>query len=228
MDFIKPAGRGRRIPAGIFLLAVASGACARRPPVLIPPSSGVEAVEGSGSASIEGAGAAIKGKFAFLFRRPGFGRVEAFDPIGRTVFLVLFGGGRGWFVLPGKQAFAEDEAGIMMARFLGIALLPEETLRLVSGTWEGDGAEDGWRVDRDELGRVAAGVKNDFRFEVREFFPGGGVPRQIGLSGPGTSGRLKVIKLGFNPPPRDEAFDVSFLRTYAVKTWDDILGLLDR
>jgi hypothetical protein len=39
---------------------------------------------------------------------------------------------------------------------------------------------------------------------------------------------MKVLKLGFNPAPHDEAFDASFLHAYALKTWDEILELLDR
>jgi hypothetical protein len=54
------------------------------------------------------------------------------------------------------------------------------------------------------------------------------VPREIGLEGPGTSGRVKVLKLGFNPPPRDDVFDTAFLRTFTPKTWPEILELLDR
>ena len=83
-------------------------------------------------------------------------------------------------------------------------------------------------MDRDAGGRVARGVRGGFSFTVRGFFPGDGVPREIGLEGPGTSGRVKVLKLGFNPPPREEAFDVAFLRAYAPKTWEEILELLDR
>jgi hypothetical protein len=37
-----------------------------------------------------------------------------------------------------------------------------------------------------------------------------------------------VLKLGFNPPLREAAFDVSFLRGYDLKTWAEILELTDR
>jgi hypothetical protein len=228
MGFIRPDGRRRRIQAGVLVLTGALAACAGRAPVLVPPSCPVDAIEGYASASIEGAEAALKGKFAFLFRRPGFGRVEAVDPIGRTAFLIFFRGGRASFVLPGKKVYAEDEARVMMERFLGVAFLPDETIRLLSGSWAEAGEENGWRVGRDERGRVARGERDGLSFAVREFFQGDAVPREIGLAGPGTSGRVKVLKLGFNPPQRDGAFDVSFLRSYALKSWDGILEILDR
>jgi hypothetical protein len=54
------------------------------------------------------------------------------------------------------------------------------------------------------------------------------VPREIGVSGPGGAGRIKILKLGFDPPPRPEVFDVAFLSAFAPKTWEEILELLDR
>jgi len=200
--------------------------CAGRAPRLVPPPEGVEAVEGFGSASLQGTEVAVKGRFAFVFRRPGFGRVEAHDPVGRTVFLMFFRDGRAYFVLPGKKVFAEERPETMMERFLGISILPDEMLRLLSGALPDEGG--GWNVERDDGGRIIGGRKDGFAFAVREFFPGAGVPRSLGFSGPGTSGRMKVLGLGFNPPSREGAFELSFLRSYALKTWAEIVELLDR
>jgi hypothetical protein len=233
MDSARPVDRGRVSLGAALLIAVALvlTACAPLPPRLVPPPAGVQAVEGFGSASIAGVDASIKGKFGFVFRRPGLGRVEAVDPIGRTAFLILFRADRAWFVLPGRKVYAEDEAGVMMERFLGVALLPDDAVRLLSGTWEASAntdADSGWSIGRDAGGRVARGVRGDFSFTVREFFPGDGVPREIDLEGPATSGRVKVLKLGFDPPPREESFDLAFLRVFAPKTWQEILELLDQ
>lgn len=231
MGSSRPVDGGRVLFAAALVTVSVFTACVRRPPVLIPPSCGVEAVEGFGSASVVGVDAAIKGKFGFVFRRPGLGRVEGLDPIGRTAFLIFFRDGRAWFVLPGKKAYAEDAADVMMERFLGVALLPGDAVRLLSGTWpaggEGDGESD-WSIEADAKGRAARGSRGDLTFTVREFFPGDAVPREIGLAGPGTSGRVKVLKLGFNPPPRPEVFDVAFLRAYAAKTWEAMLEILER
>jgi hypothetical protein len=231
MGSTRPAAGGRTLIAGALLAAGAAGACVRRPPVLIPPSEAVQAVEGFGSASISGAEASIKGKFGFVFRRPGLGRIEAVDALGRTAFVILFREGRAWFVLPGRKVFAEDGAAAMMERFLSIALLPDEALGLLSGTWSGAGAEDegaGWRIERDDEGRIGRGASGDFSFAVRAHFRGDGVPRELDVAGPGASGRVRVLKLGFDPPPRDEVFDTAFLRAYAPKTWEEILELLER
>ena len=115
-----------------------------------------------------------------------------------------------------------------MEGFLGIGILSVGVRGLFSGVGAEAGPESGWSVEQDEQGRVARGDRDGFAFAVREFFPGAAVPREIDLSGPGTAGRVKVLKLGFNPSPRDEAFDMAFLRAYTQKTWDGIMELLDR
>ncbi len=224
----RPAAIGRVSLVAPFLIAVSLAACAGRVPTLVPPSGGIEAVEGYASASISGADAAAKGRFAFVFRRPGFGRIEAVDPLGRTAFLVLFRGDRAWFVLTGKKAYAEDGARVTMERFLGTSLLPDEALALLSGLWTGFGPESGWTLERDDRGRIARCGRDGFLFIVREFFPGGGVPRRIDLTGEGTSGRLKVMELAFDPVAREAVFDTAFLRGYASKTWEEILDLIER
>ena len=226
MDSSRPVLRGRVSLASSLLIALVLAACAARLPRLVPPSGGIEAVEGFGSASIAGAEASLKGKFGFVFRAPELGRVEAVDPIGRTVFVIVFRDGRAWFALPGRKVYAEDDAETMMERFLGLALRPGEVIHLISGAWPDEGGR--WGIERDPEGRVVRGVDGEFSFAVRSFFPGDAVPHEIGLEGPTASGRVKVLKLGFNPEPRAEAFDTAFLRAYAPKTWDEILELLDR
>jgi hypothetical protein len=240
MDSIRPVERARVLLAGSLLIVAALTACVRRAPVLIPPSSGVEAVEGFGSASIIGTEASAKGKFGFVFRKEGLGRIEAVDPIGRTAFVIIFRQGRAWFILPGRKVYAEDSAGVMMERFLGVALEPREAVQLLSGTWmEGATcvtlkddvlfADDVWSFIDDDRGRIVEGSHDKFSFTVKSFFPGDAVPREIGLrSFLGTTDRVKVLRLGFNPPLRQEAFDVAFLRAYALKTWEGMLELLEK
>lgn len=220
--------RLRRLRAGAPLLAAFLAGCAGPPPVLVPPPGGVEAVEGYASASISGAEASVKGRFAFLFRRPGLGRIEAVDPLGRTVFLVHFREGRAWFVLPSKKAYAEADAETMMDRILGVVIRPDEALALLSGVWPEPGPDGGWTVGRDEQGRVAKGERDDFAFAVRAFFRGGAAPRELVLAGPGTTGRLKVLKLAFNPATRETAFETGFLGRFAAKSWEEIVELLER
>jgi hypothetical protein len=233
----RPAVRGRLsllppVVASALVLAALAAACAPRPPRLVPPASGVVAVEGVGSASVAGAEASVKGRFAFAFRRPDLGRIEAFDPLGRTAFLILLRDGRGWFILPGRKVYAEDAAAVMMGRVLGVALEPGDAVLLLSGVWPRDEATgtggDAWLPERDAEGRLASGRRGEYAFAIRAFFPGDGVPREIGLAGPGTTGKVKIAKLVFDPPERPAAFDPGFLRGYAALSWAEILELVGR
>jgi hypothetical protein len=216
---------GRGAAGVLFLLLVfVPVACSRRPPALVPPASGVEAVAGFGSAAVTGEEAEIKGKFAFLFRRPGWGRVETFDSFGGTLYYMIFAGDDAYLVIPRKKAYVTDRPGEMMARSLGFSLRPEDIIELLGGQWASGepGAAALWTLARDGNGRVARGERNGLVFTVDEFFPGAGVPRTIRFSRPGTSGRLKILSLEFNPPARSGAFETPFLRTYARKTWREI------
>jgi hypothetical protein len=203
--------------------------CAKRVPVLVPPAAGVEAVAGYGSASVEGGEMALKGKFAFNFRAPGLGRVEAFDPFGRMAYYIIFAADQAYLVLPSKKVYAKEAPQTLMSRFLGLSLLPDEVILLVGGQWKDGEAAGGpggaWALERDGQGRVARGEKNGFRFEVTEFFPGAGVPRVFRFSRTEASGRVKILSLVFNPPLRPEAFETPFLKTFALKSLEEILEI---
>jgi hypothetical protein len=216
--------------ASLCLIAVLA-ACAPRPPALVPPAGRVEAVEGFGSVALKGE-AVLKGRFAFLFRSPGRGRIEALDPLGRAAFTLFLEEDRAAFALPRERVYAEDSPSSLMTRILGFAILPDDMIDILCGAGAGAGRaadpEAGWVLETDARGRVVAGTRDDVAFSVREFFPGGGVPREIAVSGPAMTGRLKVLSLRFNPPERAEAFDTSFLRGYSLKTWEGIEEILRR
>ena len=217
------ACRAAALAASAAIAALLFGACARRPPVLVPPPSGVEAVAGYASASVRGEAADIKGKFAFLFRRPGLGRVEVFDPLGRTVYYMVFTGETAYLVVPSRRAYAEDRPAALVARFLGFDLGPDEALELLGGEWPaGAGAAKGWSLVRDGQGRISRGERDGLVFEVADFFPGGGVPRTVRFSKPGTTGRLVVLSMEFNPAPRPDAFGTAFLKTFARRPIEEL------
>lgn len=229
----RPLTHRERIPAVLrtaraaLLAAVVLSGCAVRSPILVPPSGGAGSVEGYGTADLRGA-VAGEGKFAFVFRRPGLGRVEGVDPLGRTAFVLLFEKDRAWFAVPSRKTYAEDPAEEMMARFIGGRLRPDDVLRLLGGGWDGSEAAEGWTVDRDEQGRVVAGHRGEFSFLVRTHFRGGGVPREVLITGPEASGRVRVLRLTFDPPPRAEAFDRAFLQAFTRKSWPELEEMLRR
>ncbi len=223
----RPGQNLARVVLLAFLLAFS--ACAPPPPTLIPPAE-VRSVEGYGSATVEGLEAAVRGRFAFRFAPDGRGRVEAFDPLGRTVYFIDFEANQAWFVLPAKKVYWENEPGEMMSRFLGFVLRPEEVLRLLAGRMDAasDARSAPWTVQRDLYGRVVAGERGTLRFEVREFFPGDGVPRTVVVSDLTAAARIKVLDLRFNAAGPASVTERLFLRTFSQVTWAEIARLLNR
>lgn len=192
-------------------LVLALAACAARAPVLVPEAA-VVAVEGYGQAVIEGPTFSLKGRFAFSLRDSGLGRIEGFDPLGRTVFILISNGDREYLILPKRKAYTDAEPGELGRRFLSFGFSPAETVELLCGRLGGAQSRElsGWTLERDRKGRLAAGVKDDFRFEVAAYFPGGGVPSEVRFDYEGR-GRLKIIKLRFNQPLNGPAYDLGFL-----------------
>jgi hypothetical protein len=218
----------RRTTETVLLAALAlAAACAAPPPRLVPPAD-VRAVEGYGSASVESLDAFVRGRFAFRFERPAAGRIEAFDPLGRTLYVLVFRGERAWFVVPSKRVYWENAAVEIMNRWLGFSLNPEDVVRLLSGRWDDAAGGSGeWQFIRDAQGRVTAGERGGLRFEVREFFPGAGAPRIIAFEDFAAAGRLRVLEARFNPPARDAGADLAFLETFSPVTWAELEALLE-
>jgi len=210
----------------LVLMGLWCAGCGGPPPVLAPPQAGVEAVAGLASASVQGEEMALQGKFAFVFRRPGFGRVDVPGPFGATVYSLLFETDSGYLVVPSRKIYAAERSDELMNRFLGFGLRPSEVIDLLSGVWPEAGTGSLWSLRRDAGGRVSHGEKGGFLFDVTEFFPGAGVPRSLTFSAVGTAGRINVLSLRFNPAPRPEAFDTGFLERFRRGSWEEIRNIL--
>jgi len=218
-----------KIGPAVVALGLSFASCAAPPPTLIPPVE-VRSVEGYGSAAVEGQEAAVRGRFAFRFGADSRGRVEAFDPLGRTIYFLDFEATQAWFVLPAKKAYWENEPAELMSRFLGFVLRPEEVVRLLSGRWDAgpDGRSTSWTVQKDARGRVVSGERVTLRFEVREFFAGGGVPRTIFVSDLAAVARIKILELRFNAAGPASAPERTYLKTYSPVTWPEMVRFLNR
>lgn len=210
--------------SGFFLLAFFSvSGCIKRIPVVYPPPAGVEAVEGTGHGLLKGNKVALKGRFAFVCRASGQGRIEAFDPLGRSAFILLTEGEREYLIIPAEKIYAEGEAGVFAARFLGLAMGPRQILGLLSGRPAESGFfESGaWRLESDSRGRIKLGEKEGFVFEVSRYFEPGTVPREIRFR-LGTEGKLILKSVRFNTVSGAGAFDTAFLARFTKKTADEL------
>lgn len=224
-----------RTPLFFSLCLILFGlACRVTPPVLAPPPSGIEAVEGWGRAVVQGKEAVLKGRFAFRFRRPRQGRLEGLDPLKRTLYFLLLSGDEAYFVIPSKKIYAMDDPESLLKRFLGFSLRHEDVIALLSGQWPKDlrrderGGPEQWILMRDDKDRVIGGRKEGTSFEIRAFFKKTNVPRSIRFQNEPVSGEMKIYSVRFNPPPRPEAFAAAFLKVYEKRTWEEVQEILKR
>lgn len=226
------AGKARRgmLAFGIALIILVSfEACLSGPPVLSPPPARLDSLDGYGSLSVRGESGSVKTRFSFCFVLPGTGRVEALGVFGRTVAILVFKEGDSWLVLPSRHAYWAGREEELLEKFLGFGLRASELASILCGRWTGPGATEGaggWKLDRDARGNVLSGERDGFRFEVSEFFRGASVPRTVAFSRSGRAGRVRVLKIQFNKPPRGDLFGPSVLKGMEPKTWPEIEALL--
>lgn len=207
----------------VLMVSLLLTGCSRRLPILSVPAGGIRAVEGTGTGWMKGAAIALKGRFAFSFNGSGQGRVEAFDPLGRTAFILITDRDREFLAIPSERTYSEAGPGVFAARFLGLDLGPLEMLGLLSGGGEGAGRLEagGWRLEFDERGRIRRGEKEGRTFEVTNWFGPGPVPREV-RTHLGRTGRITFKSVRFNSQPRTGVFETGFLLHFKRKTIEEL------
>jgi len=214
---------------GVLVALLVSPACISRAPSIAPPPSHIEAMEGVGSITLRGEGGSSRTRFSFAFSLPSTGRIEALDPLGRAASIFLFRDGDAYMIVPSKKVYWKGPHEDLLERFLGSRLRADDMAGLLGGQWGavGAGALQDWTLERDASGRVPRGAKNEFRFDVPEFYGSTSVPRTIVFSDSGGSGRVRVLRIRFNRAPRPDAFDLSALEGLDEKTWAEMEAILN-
>lgn len=217
----RPTRRG--IPPILLFGALVSlaSACLFVRPSIGPVPSTLHSLEGYASWRLVRDGATARSRFSFLLVLPGRGLIEVTDPLNRTVSRLFLEGESAYLVLPGKHAYWEAARREVLTKFLGFDFSPEELSALVSGKGEG---LHGWDLETDGRARIIGGRRGDLTFSVGRFFDNGRLPQTIALSNGTDRGSLRVIRLRFNQPPRQDAFRLSFLNDerYRAVTWTEI------
>ncbi len=145
--------------------------------------------------------------------------------------MLIFRERTAYMLLPSRRAYWTGPEEELMENFLGFGLNAGELAGLIGGQWAAaetvEGPEDGrWAFERDGAGRVLAGAKDGFRFKVEEFYGKTSVPRSVGFSRSEEEGRLRVLQVRFNRPPRGDAFGLSVLDGLDRRTWAELEELL--
>lgn len=155
--------------------------------------------------------------------------MEGLGPLGRSLYQIVIENESGLFILPSKKVYWRGKTEEIVEKFLGFPLRLDEMASLLTGRWDElptEGVQEAggsrWVLDTDAGGRVLAGHRDDVRFEIKDFFRGSDVPRILIFKNPSSSGRLKILRVGFNQSLRPQVFDLSFLKDYQSKSWAEI------
>ena len=212
-----------------FLLSSGLAGCRPVLPVLSPPAE-LRELEGYARLRITNNEQTAKSKFSFLVELPGHGRLQVFDPLGRTIYEIYVGGELAYFILPAKKVYWQGTDAEIFEKFLGFELSLQEMTGILSGQWKESQGEGPvfkeWTFRRDGQGRIVSGARKDFEFRVREFFPGSGVPRQVNFKSRQSEGRLNLLSIEFNRAVQSGLFGAAFLKNFSSLTWEEIEKIL--
>jgi len=221
-----PVGRFVKFIGGCLLLAMLTS-CMAAPRIKNIPDR-IDGIEGFASLRLIGEAGEGRSRFSFLFFLAGQARIDASDFMGRTLFQILLNEGRGYFILPSRKAFWAGGEAEIIAKLLGIEMTLKEAMGMISGVWWRDiETIRNWSLEKDENGRIVGGNRSDLSFWVEEFFPETESARTIGFKQAESSGRLKILDIGFNPIRREGAFSLEALDGYSLKPWEEIRVLME-
>lgn len=210
------------IAASVLLLAAA---CRPGRIALGPVPERIESVQGYASIRTIRSGAASRARLAFRLVPPGMARLEALDPLNRTIFQVTVDGEEAVLVVPSRKAFWSGPRADVLDAGLGFPLSAAEMAGLLAGRGP-DAPADEWALIRDGQGRIDSGSRRGFSFRVEEFFPRADVPRRISFTAEEASGTLTVLGLTFNAAAPGASAPLRIPPGYARLTKPEMTRLL--
>jgi hypothetical protein len=215
--------KGRVVVAASVLLLAA--ACRPGRIELGPVPERIESVQGYASIRTIRSGASARARLAFRLVPPGIARLEALDPLNRTIFQVSVDGEEAVLIVPSRKAFWSGPRADVLDAGLGFPLSAAEMAGLLAG--RGPAVPDAeWTLIRDGQGRIVSGSRQGFSFRVEEFFSRAAVPRRLGFTAAEASGSLTVLGLTFNAAAPDAGAPLRIPPGYARLTKAEMTRLL--
>ena len=210
----------------VFLAIFFLGYCRPSAVILLPLPSEIERIEGYASLRISRDQGSSRSKFSFLFQLPHQGRIEVSNILGRTLYQIIVAEDKAVFIIPSKRVYWQGEEEEIIQYFLGFRLNLYEMINLLSGKWEGEERNESWSFAKDERGRIMAGQRGEFQFEVKEFLADTPFTRILIFQHPLNRGLLKILRINLNQPLKKGVFSLSVLGKYERKSWTEIEKIL--
>lgn len=222
-------GRLKIHAAGTVLFSVllgllATAGCRITPVRLVPPSA-INYLDGQASFYMRGPEGAARFRLSFYFQPPGSARLEIYDPLGRLQTIIWLNEEAAALFLPAQKLFWQGDGRIITSELFGRELQVRELIRILSGQWRDLAAEDGWHLERPAPGSALSGWRDDLKFEIKESFPPGLVPKTVNFSARDYSTRMRVQRLHFNRYQKDSLFVPQMPPGARKVEWEEIVNL---
>jgi hypothetical protein len=146
--------------------------------------------------------------------------------LGRTLYQIIVTEDKAVFIIPSKRVYWQGEEEEIIQYFLGFRLNLYEMINLLSGKWEGEERNESWSFAKDERGRIMAGQRGEFQFEVKEFLADTPFARILIFQHPLNRGFIKILRINLNQPLKKGVFSLSVLGKYERKSWIEIEKIL--
>jgi len=216
--------------AGIIILLIQ---CLPSRVLFSPVPSKIKSIEGYASLRVYGEEETARTKFSFIFLLPDQGNIEASNFLGQTIYRIIINSEGAYLIIPSKKVYWKGHEEEIIYTFLGFKLNMREMISLLTGEWkelgliQKEGYDQGWKLEKDQTGRIRSGWRGTLHFEIQEFVENSSLARILMFENEFTHGRVRLIKANFNRPIKSEAFSANFLRGYQRKSWEEIQALID-
>jgi hypothetical protein len=201
-------------------------ACRVSSPDLYPLPEQVSGVEGYASLKLASEGRTTRSRFSFLFQFPETGRIEATDLFGKILFMMFIKKKTAYLVIPDKKLFCQGSEAEAVEMFFGFKIGAFDLLGLITGRWVGreisSGGQPHWEFSKEKNGRISEAEYGDLLFTVEDYFGRSSFVKNLSFTHPGTSGQIRILRIGFDPLVTEEAFSLGFLHSFQRVSWKEL------
>lgn len=193
-------------------------------PLRTVPVSEVRSIKAESSFFYRGETGRGRSRLVYYLQLPDRIRLEIFNPFGSLEYVLWVNGQAAALYLPGQGVFWEGDSHLPIAEFVGGEIEADELVGLLSGRLAELEQKPGWKLSHLNKENFYKGEKGLWKFEIKEFFKGGEIPRTIYFEKPGQLVRLRVLKVRINQDFKPEIF-VPLTGTARKLTWEEISAL---
>ncbi|MDD8030450.1 MAG: hypothetical protein PHQ25_00425 [Acidobacteriota bacterium] len=211
----------------VVLWAFGGQGCARGPINFVSPDE-IQNLAGQASCYARGPGKEGRFRLGFYGNVPDQVKLELFNPLGGVESILWLNGPEAILYLPGEKVFWQGHGQLITSDFFGTELETRELIQMLAARWAELEKQGGWKLLLDEEESVIAGEKGNLRFEIKERFSPGQIPRTIYFEAQGYMVRMRILKIKFNHLEAKSVFRPTLPPAVRELPWEEISARWNR